>query len=319
MPGDDPRAAVEVIAGEVGLIHLPELPGRGLGADMIGRACAVLADMPMEVATTGYRLSARPSAMSRRARDLLRTDVDALEEIWETGGHGGPDAWVKTQVCGPFTLAASVETSAGHKAVRDRGAWADLVDSLAEGVAVHAAELQRRLGVPVLVQIDEPLLDRVIDGAVKPLSRFDVIDPIPAATIAEHYDRLIDVVGRPVLLHLCSDTIPWTVAAQSSVWGVAFDLAQVGRADLDGIGELLDRATVLAVGAVPATEPGPEVTAEAVAAQIVRMVDTIGLDRRVLSDSMLVTPTCGLAQASTSWSRTALAIATAVATELPRM
>ena len=66
----------------------------------------------------------------QRARELLGRDLDALE----VHGHeyAGP---LKLQVCGPWTLAASLEVSRGDKVLGDRGAVRDLIDSLAEGVA----------------------------------------------------------------------------------------------------------------------------------------------------------------------------------------
>ena len=41
MPGTDAREAAAIVNGEVDLAHLVELPGRGLGADMIGRMAAI--------------------------------------------------------------------------------------------------------------------------------------------------------------------------------------------------------------------------------------------------------------------------------------
>ena len=53
MPGADPRAAAAVVNGELDLAHLVELPGRGLGSDLIGRMAAILVDLPMDTATWG--------------------------------------------------------------------------------------------------------------------------------------------------------------------------------------------------------------------------------------------------------------------------
>ncbi len=318
MPGSDARAAAEVIAGEVELVHLPELPGRGLGADMIGRCAALLVDMPMDVTPSGYRFKTGNSTMGRRARDMLRADIDALEEIWETRGLGGPDHWVKVQICGPFTLAASVEIAGGHKALHDRGAWSDVVDSIAEGAATHAAEIRRRLGARVLIQIDEPLVDRVIEGSIKPLSRFDVINPVPSQVVAEHIDALIDVVDGPVLLHHCGERFPWQMVAQTKLWGVSLDAAHVKAANLDGLGEFLDGGSVVALGAIPSTDPGRELPAEHVVTSVTKIIDTIGLSHDVFTDQMLITPGCGLAGADAAWTKQALALATTVAHALPQ-
>ena len=321
MPGTDPRAVADVVAGEVALMYLPELPARGLGSDMIGRCAALLVDMPMDVGIHGFRLAGAGSALRRRAHDLLRTDLDALEEIWETRGLGGSDAWVKTQVAGPFTLAAGVETATGHKAVADRGAWTDVVESLTEGIADHVRQLSRRLGARVLVQIDEPALRAVVEGSVPPLSRFDVVPAIPPAVVAEHLTALCEGVGAPVVLHDCGDAFPWTVAAQTPLWGVSLDLGRLGSdrsrtEDLDGLGEAVDAGRVVFAGAVPATGTGPVPRAEDVTDRLVALADTVGFDHAVLSEQMLVTPGCGLAGASSERAAAVLAVCTAVADEL---
>ncbi|MBT9329380.1 hypothetical protein KBY52_25420, partial [Salmonella enterica subsp. enterica serovar Typhimurium] len=89
-PGTDPREAAATVLGELpDLAHLVELPERGVGADMIGRVSALLVELRFDTSTRGYRLTPRPGAVSRRARDLLRADLDALEEAWETSGSAG--------------------------------------------------------------------------------------------------------------------------------------------------------------------------------------------------------------------------------------
>ena len=80
MPHDDPREAAAVVAGELpDLPHLAELPGRGPGADMLGRAAAVLVDLHVDVQPSGWRLVDRPGRDERRARAYLSHDLDELE------------------------------------------------------------------------------------------------------------------------------------------------------------------------------------------------------------------------------------------------
>ena len=91
MPGTDPAEAANVVVGELAVLpYLAELPGRGVGADMIGRTAALLVDMPVEVVPSGYRTAARPGHEYRRAVDLLKWDIDALEEVVERTGVRPP-------------------------------------------------------------------------------------------------------------------------------------------------------------------------------------------------------------------------------------
>src|ERR1700758_1179252 len=149
-PGPAAREAAEVVVGELGgaLAHIVELPARGVGADLLGRAAALLIDVAIDTVPRGYRIAARPGGVTRRAVSLLDEDMDALEEAWETAGLRGGGRVVKVQAPGPITLAAELELANGHRAITDPGAVRDLAASLAEGVAAHRAALARRPDTP---------------------------------------------------------------------------------------------------------------------------------------------------------------------------
>src|SRR6201991_5224603 len=164
-PGTSPRDAAEIVVGELHqLPHLVELPARGIGADLVGRAGALLVDITIETVPRGYRIAAGRSAVTRRAASLLAEDIDALEEAWEKAGLRGTQRTVKVQAPGPITLAAQLELSNGHRAITDRGARRDLAGSLAEGVAAHRAEVAKRLECAVVVQFDDPSLSAALAG-----------------------------------------------------------------------------------------------------------------------------------------------------------
>ena len=97
LPGTDVTEAAATVVGELPLLpHLPELPARGVGGDMIGRTAALLVDLAVEVVPSGWRVTARPGRDHRRAVDLLRFDVDALD-----AACAGPrPEWVKVQAAG---------------------------------------------------------------------------------------------------------------------------------------------------------------------------------------------------------------------------
>ena len=165
MPGEDPMEAARTVAGELpDLPFLAELPGRGPGADIIGRAAALLVDIPVELAgPRGWRIADRPGRDMRRARSMLSSDLDAMEEVLD--GYAGP---LKIQLAGPWTLAATIEQPHSlNAALADPGLVADLASSLAEGVTAHVAEVAKRVpGATLLVQLDEPPLPAVLHGAV---------------------------------------------------------------------------------------------------------------------------------------------------------
>ncbi|MGB6040230.1 MAG: vitamin-B12 independent methionine synthase [Gordonia sp. (in: high G+C Gram-positive bacteria)] len=318
MPGTDPRESVKVATGEVDFPFLPELPDRGVGADMIGRTGALLVDINVDLVHRAYRLADHPNTTTRRARDWLRWDLDALEERWETVGLMGSGRVVKVQACGPFTLGAHIELRGGHKIVKDRGAVRDIAASLTEGLREHVGQLQRRLGARVVVQLDEPDVGRVIDGRVTPLTRLDPIRPIPAPDVAAQLQEMIDALGVPVILHSCN--VPrWDLTKQLSSVALSLDVTTLDAArDYDGLGSFLDSGGILAAGLVPSTAPkaGAPLQAEVLAADLASLIDRIGLPRNVLRDNILVTPTCGLASATPEWAARALELASQVASGL---
>ncbi|WP_239476698.1 methionine synthase [Nocardia arizonensis] len=313
-PGTDPREAATTVVGELtDLTHLVELPDRGAGADMVGRMSAVLVDLLFETTPRGYRLAARPGALSRRARDLLRADLDVLEEVWETSGSVGTDRVLKVQACGPLTLAARVELPGGHRALTDHGAVRDISESLAEGLARHVEEIGKRLGARVVVQVDEPSVNDVLAGSLRGVSVLDTVPAVPAPEALAVLEAVIEAQSAPVVVHSCAAPPALEFLRRTSAAAIGFDMAAVGTRDLDHIGEIVDAGKYLVLGLVPTSEPAIPVTWREIAEPGVRLVDRLGFARATLGRSVIVAPACGLAGAPLSWARRALALVDEVA------
>ena len=215
-PGSAARQAAEVVVGELHqLTHLVELPGRGIGADMIGRAGAFLVDIGIDTVPRGYRISPGRSSVVRRAVSLLGEDLDALEEAWEVAGLRGSGRTVKVQAPGPITLAAQLELANGHRAITDSGALRDLTGSLAEGVAEHRATVARRLEADVVVQFDEPTLPAALAGRLTGVTGVTPVHPVDEAVAAGLLDECVaDRRHRRRPAQLCARTAVEDVAAQ---------------------------------------------------------------------------------------------------------
>ncbi|MEO7126406.1 MAG: methionine synthase [Nakamurella sp.] len=257
MPGVEPVEAAALIAGELAdLPHLVELPDRGPGADMLGRALAICVEMPGEVTPFGWRLARRPGLDSRRASDYLNWDLDAAEQ------HYAGAAWVKVQFAGPWTLAANVETPTGNRAITDAGAVRDIAASLAEGIAEQVADLAKRLpGTKFVIQIDEPELPAVLRGSLSTASGFG---EIPAVSTAAAEELLAALVGsfdaRPSIVHCCHPEIPMAMLRSAGFDAISLDLTAgmtLPATRLDQIGEAVEAGTVLLAGLVPTREPKP--------------------------------------------------------------
>lgn len=310
-PGTAARPAAEVVVGELAgaLAHIVELPARGVGADLLGRAGALLIDVAIDTVPRGYRIATRPGAVTRRAVSLLDEDMDALEEAWEEAGLRGGGRVVKVQAPGPITLAAGLELANGHRAITDPGAVRDLAASLAEGVAAHRAALARRLDTPVVVQFDEPSLPSALGGQLTGVTALSPVAALDEAVAGALLDTCVAGAGAEVLLHSCAPGLPWELLQRSVIDAVSVDAGTLRAADLDAVAAFVESGRTVMLGVVETSAPQRRPSAEEVAKAVVSVTDRLGFERSALRDRIGVTPACGLASATPQWARAAIGLA----------
>jgi hypothetical protein len=310
LPGTDPREAVRMVLGELpDLPFLPELPARGPHADLIGRTTALLADLYVDLQPSGWRITSRPSRDGTRARDHLSRDLDALEET-----EARP-ALLKLQAAGPWTLAAMVELTRGDRMLADPGAVADLTASLAEGLTQHLADVARRLpGTALLLQLDEPALPGVLAAEIPTASGFGRLRAPDKQTAAERLRTVLGVAEQTVV-HCCAPRPPVALLTDAGAGAVSVDAALLSPRDDDDLGSAVEQGVRLLLGLVPGTDADLSDLSG-------RMRSATDLWRRLgfpadqLPDTVVVTPACGLAGASPSYARGALAACAEIARRL---
>ncbi|MFF7205715.1 methionine synthase [Streptomyces sp. NPDC008141] len=303
MPGTDAREAAKTVAGSVEEFpYLPELPARGPGADMIGRTIGLLVEMYAHVEPSGWRISDRPGRDTRRARSWLGEDLDALEEF--TQGYEGP---LKIQAVGPWTLAAALELRNGEAALSDAGACRDLAASLAEGLRTHLADVRRRVpGASVTLQLDEPSLIAVLRGQVASASGYRTHRAVDRQVVESALRDVMGVSEGPVTVHSCAPDVPFALLRRAGAAGISFDLGLLTERDDDEIGEAVEGGTKLFAGVVPSTDTALSDPAGSVMG-VRTLWRRLGLNPGTLAESVVITPTCGLAGASPAYARAALA------------
>jgi methionine synthase II (cobalamin-independent) len=320
MPGTNPAEAMRVIAGELpDFPHLPELPERGPGADLTGRTAALLVEIPVEVTPRGWRLAERPGRDLSRARTMLSSDLDVMEEVLD--GFRGP---LKIQLCGPWTLAATLELPRTlNVAIADPGAVADLTASLAEGAADHLAEIAKRVpSAQLIVQLDEPALSAVAGGEVPTASGLSRIAPVEADVLRERLAQVIASTGKYTVVHNCSAAVPFGIIRAAGAGALSFDLSQLRRGEEDAVAEAAEAGLGLLTGVVPAVPPqarpgpaGPTGTvapgdgsaeARQAAERVISLWRRLGLPLETCPEQAVITPACGLAGAAPDQARAAL-------------
>jgi methionine synthase II (cobalamin-independent) len=309
LPGDQYAEAVKTVLGTLpDLAFVPELPARGVTAQMVGRSLAVLDGLGADLQPAGWRLLDASGVDHRRARSLLAQDLDVVEELAEDR-----EGAVKQQVAGPWTLAATVELQRGEKVLSDHGARRDLAHALASGVADHVASLRRRFpSSPIVLQVDEPALPAVLAAQVPTSSgfgRYRTIDaPEADALLRVVVDAVRDAGGTPVV-HCCAPDVPVALLAGAGFDAVALDLSLVPPTD--PWAEAFESGTDLWLGGLPSTDAALD------PAQVRRRVeswmDRLGFGEAAWHDRVVVTPACGLAGATPAFARRVLAEAAALA------
>ncbi|MFI5888965.1 methionine synthase [Actinoplanes sp. NPDC051513] len=304
LPGTDAAEAQRIVFGELpGLPHLPELPARGPGADVIGRSAGFLVELPVQLYAGRWQMSPRPGKDMRRTADLLERDLD------EMTAQGDDFAGTfKVQSAGPWTLAASIELQLGGRVLRDPGAVRDLTDSLAEGLRRHVDDVRKRLPrATILLQLDEPSLPSVLAGEVPTESGLGAYRAVNAPDAATALRTVVELAGAPVVAHCCAAAVPLQVFRDSQAAAIALDLALLK--DLDPLGEAIEAGLGLFAGAAPTHPPadGRPLTGKQVAECVTKLWTRLGFATARLPEQVVVTPACGLAGASEPYARAVLA------------
>ncbi|MGW2666708.1 methionine synthase [Streptomyces sp. NPDC001272] len=299
LPGGDAREAAKTATGSFeDFPYLPELPARGPGADMIGRSLGLLVDLYAHVEPSGWRISDRPGRDTRRARSWLGEDLDALEEF--TQGYTGK---LKIQAVGPWTLASALELHGGEAVLQDAGACRDLAASLAEGMRDHLADVRKRVpGAEIVLQYDEPSLTAVLLGRVRSASGYRTYRAVDRQVVESALRELFAVHDGEVVVHSCAPDVPFALLRRAGAAAVSFDFSLLTEREDDAIGEAVEDGMKLFAGVVPGTDsplsdPGGSVMG------VRKLWRRLGLAPGTLAESVVVTPSCGLAGASPAYAR----------------
>ncbi len=303
-PGTDAFAAARATFADLGepplLPYLPELPGRGPGADLVGRSATLLVDLPVDLQPSGWRLVDHPGRDLNRARSFLRQDLDVLAEVAD--GYTGR---LKLQVAGPWTLASALWLPRLERAVVDPGAVRDLIGSLAEGISRHVSEVSALLpGAEIVVQLDEPGLPAVITGALPTASGFGRLRAVDETVIVEGLRTVLDAATGAgaigTVLHSCAPGLPIEMLVKTGVRALSLDLSLLRTRDWEQIAYAIESGTRLWAGALPTSDavlggalPRPDTVADAVWTPW----RTLGLEAAA-AGAVVLTPACGLAGAS---------------------
>jgi hypothetical protein len=310
LPHVDASRALDVIIDRLpDSPHWPQLPGRSFLEQMEHQFSACIpgvsvdeADrrLVVEVHAEGFH-----SALEHFYEQVLSVEAGgapdhfgvseayapglfALEERLAGGPH--PPV-IKGQCTGPFTLGLGLMTTDDRAILFDD----DLTDVVFKAVANHARWQVRRLarlGERVVMSVDEPVLASFGSTAMITVTREQVVSGLSEAVSAIHAE------GAIASAHCCGNT-DWSLLVDAGMDVLFFDA--FGYADkmllyADGVRSLLERGGMLAWGIVPTSPAVRSESAVSLLARLERVQDDLassGVDRALIRERTLVTPSCG--------------------------
>lgn len=195
--------ALDILSGELAAPAIPT------GPDYVAETLA-LTGLNFARGPRRYALSPHGRSTTRQWRDRWAYTWDVLEEQWAQHYRS-----LSILVCGPWSLAARVELSHGHRVVSDRSATRDLHDEWHGAITELRATAHTRLGAQLTVLIDEPDLELLATGGWADTHQFDQIPAIAPENLHSQYSDMwvrsaaLRFVGGPAV-------VPWSAVQDTA-------------------------------------------------------------------------------------------------------
>lgn len=200
--------------------------------------------------------------------------------------------YIKCQITGPFTFAASVKDDSGVAYLNNPVFMQAFIKGLAMK-ALWQINFLKEFGKDIIVFVDEPYL-AAFGSAYTPLGREDVVKGLRDLTEA------IKSQGVLIGVHCCGNT-DWSIFTE--VEGIdiinfdAFDYLDKFTLYADNLGRFLKRGGVIAWGIVPTQGFSNALKAKALLERIeggINVMVNKGVDKELLQNNLMLTPACGL-------------------------
>ncbi len=201
--------------------------------------------------------------------------------------------FIKCQVTGPFTFAASINDENNRALLYDP----IFMQAILKGLVMKAlwqVGLFKKFGKQVIIFFDEPYLGS-FGSAYTPLNREEAVK-----TLAE---LMAGVKSKEIVLtgvHCCGNT-DWSIFTQIRDIDIisfdAFDFLDKFLLYADDLKDFLNRGGLICWGIVPTQLFSGEETADLLIRRLKEGIDTLagrGIERDLLFENLLVSPSCGL-------------------------
>jgi len=200
--------------------------------------------------------------------------------------------FIKCQVTGPFTFAASITDDQGATLLHN----SVFMQAILKGLAMKAlwqVNFFKKFGKKIILFFDEPYLG-CFGSAYTPINREDVVRGLS--------ELAASIKSKDILLgvHCCGNT-DWSIFTDvTSIDIISFDAyGFLERLVLyaDNLKDFFKRGGILCWGIVPTQEFTDKVTLNSLIKKVKDGIGTLlkkGLDKDLLRDNLLLSPSCGM-------------------------
>jgi methionine synthase II (cobalamin-independent) len=216
--------------------------------------------------------------------------LEAFEERLKASGKKFP--FVKVQTTGPCSFALTI-TDENKRAVWYNEEFRDVV---VKALAMKCRWQIRKFAPyaeKVICFIDEPILSAFGSSTYIAVKRDEVVAAIAETADAVHAEEAIAGV------HCCGNT-DWSILIDAGVDLINLDAYAYGETIAlypEAVKAFLSKGGLIAWGVVPTSAAIRDVTVEDLAAKFAGLVDNLatkaGVDKGLVIDQSLVTPSCG--------------------------
>lgn len=241
--------------------------------------------------------------------DYFRISPEFSRGIYEmekkiSGADRSLIKYFKSQVTGPVTLGLSVMDES-RKAVYYNEVFRDVV---VKAVTMKARWMLHRfkpLGFKQICFVDEPILSAFGSSTYVSVQRPDVVSCLQEVVAA------LQKEGALVGTHCCGNT-EWTILIDAGVDIINFDAYEYGETIgyyPEAVKNFLEGGGVLAWGIVPTSQKIIRETPASLVKRLEQLVDNLaakGIDRELIRQRCLLTPSCGTGSISEELSEKAL-------------
>ena len=200
--------------------------------------------------------------------------------------------FIKCQITGPFTFAASVKDELGNALLHNPV----FMQAILKGLIMKALwqiEFFKEFNKKIIMFVDEPYLG-CFGSAYTSINREDVVKGLRELTEGiKSKDLLLGV-------HCCGNT-DWSIFTEIDTIDIinfdAFGFLDRLVLYADNLQMFLKRGGILCWGIVPTQEFTDKETIDSLIKKIKDSIDTLtkkGVDKNLLLDNLLISPSCGL-------------------------